>query len=156
MTAQQTADGARPPHPPTHHLSLSLSGTRRGARLARLLAVQQFTEWTGLPYASDTVQAVALVTAELAANAVAHGSPPGRDFRLGLLLLSEPVPVVRIEVTDTRPERRPSRLADHGAPDFESSSGRGLLLVEAHAERWGCETRDAETKTVWAEVRRER
>lgn len=152
-----------------------LSGTRRGARLARRLAVQQFAEWTGLPHGCDAAHAVALVTAELAANAVTHGSLPGRDFRLTLLLPSEPVvhepaspeptpseptpsepaahgpAVMRIEVTDTRPERLPRHPAtEPGVP--EEVSGRGLLLVTVYARRWGCEVRDAFTKTVWAEV----
>ncbi|MFP8884143.1 ATP-binding protein [Streptomyces mangrovi] len=142
-----------------------LSGTRRGARLARRLAVQQFAEWTGLPHGCDAAHAVALVTAELAANAVTHGSLPGRDFRLTLLLphepavpesasheptLSEPA-VIRIEVTDTRPERLPRHPATEPGPPDEVS-GRGLLLVSVYARRWGCEVRDAFTKTVWAEV----
>jgi anti-sigma regulatory factor (Ser/Thr protein kinase) len=129
---------------------MRFSGTRRGARLARRFAVQQFAEWTGLPHGCDAAHAVALVTGELAANAVAHGSLPGRDFRLTLLLPPEPV-VVRIEVTDTRPERLPRHpAAEPGPPD--AVSGRGLLLVAVYAGRWGCEVRDAYTKTVWAEV----
>ncbi|WP_425580866.1 ATP-binding protein [Streptomyces thermospinosisporus] len=134
------------PDPTHHHLTLRLSSTRRGARLARQLAVQQFTEWTGLPYDSDAARAVALVTAELAANAVRHGGLPGRDFRLVLLLLPH---TLRIEVTDTRPERLPVRPA---AQPVDETSGRGLLLVQACAERWGWTIRDAFTKTVWAEV----
>ncbi|WP_308187732.1 ATP-binding protein [Streptomyces sp. CNZ748] len=137
--------------PPTDapHLTIRLSSTARGARLARRLAGQQLAAW-GVPYDSETSQAVGLVTAELAANAVTHGRTPGRDFRLTLLLLPEHG-VVRVEVTDTRPGRRPRDPATEPAvPD--APSGRGLLLVAAYAERWGCEVRDAYTKTVWAEV----
>jgi anti-sigma regulatory factor (Ser/Thr protein kinase) len=137
--------------PPTGapHLAIRLSSTARGARLARRLAGQQLAAWE-IPYGSGTSQAVALVTAELAANAITHGRTPGRDFRLTLLLL--PVHgVVRVEVTDTRPGRLPrDPVAEPAAPD--APSGRGLLLVAAYAERWGCEVRDAYTKTVWAEV----
>ncbi|MEV5319389.1 ATP-binding protein [Streptomyces sp. NPDC052687] len=150
MTQHQLTDEARPPHTPTpdptHHLTLRFSSTRRGARLARRLAVQQFTEWTGLPHDSDAARTVALVTAELAANAIRHGSLPGRDFRLALLLLPH---ALRIEVTDTRPERLPARTTPQAVDD---ASGRGLLLVQAYADRWGCTVRDAYTKTVWAEV----
>ncbi|MFF4312941.1 ATP-binding protein [Streptomyces sp. NPDC001507] len=146
MTQPHLADEAQP-RTPTHHLTLRFSSTRRGARLARQLAVQQLTEWTGLPYDSDPAQTAALVTAELASNAIRHGSLPGGDFRLVLLLLPHSL---RIEVTDTRPERRPARPS---APSSDETSGRGLLLVEAYAEHWGCEVRDAFTKTVWAEVR---
>ncbi|MFF8480568.1 ATP-binding protein [Streptomyces antibioticus] len=133
---------------PTRQLALRFSSTRRGARLARQLAVQQFTEWTDLPYDSDPARATALVTAELASNAIRHGSLPGRDFRLALLLLPD---LFRIEVTDTRPERLPP---PHAAPQpADGTSGRGLLLVQAHAHRWGRTVHDAHTKTVWAEVR---
>ncbi|MFE2087823.1 hypothetical protein [Streptomyces sp. NPDC059460] len=34
----------------------------------------------------------------------------------------------------------------------DAASGRGLLPVEAYADRWGCTVRDAFTETVWAEV----
>ncbi|MEU5100091.1 ATP-binding protein [Streptomyces sp. NPDC020996] len=142
MTQHQLTGGTRT------HLTLRFSSTRRGARLARQLAVQQFTEWTGLPYDSDPARTVALVTAELAANAIRHGSLPGRDFRLTLLQLPQSL---RIELTDTRPERCPGRpTGEPASPD--APSGRGLLLVEAYAERWGWERRDAYTKTVWAAV----
>jgi anti-sigma regulatory factor (Ser/Thr protein kinase) len=98
------------PHPSAPEFVLQLSSTRRGARLARTLAVQQLTEWCGLPYDSDTARTVALITAELASNAITHGHLPGRNFRLALLLLP---PAVRIEVTDTRPER----LLPNPSPD---------------------------------------
>ncbi|WP_457456979.1 ATP-binding protein [Streptomyces sp. TE5632] len=129
--------------------TIRLSSSARGARLARRLAGQQLTAW-GIPYDSETSQAVALVTAELAANAVTHGRTPGRDFRLTLLLLSEHA-AVRVEVTDTRPERLPADPAADPAA-LDAPSGRGLLLVAAYAERWGCEVRDAYTKTVWADL----
>ncbi|MGC0379061.1 ATP-binding protein [Streptomyces sp. SAI-229] len=137
--------------PPTRvpQFTVRLSSTGRGARLARRLAVQQLAAW-GVPYDSETSRSVALVTAELAANAVTHGRTPGRDFRLTLLLLPEHG-AVRVEITDTRPERLPDdQTAEPAALD--APSGRGLLLVAAYAERWGCEARDAYTKTVWAEV----
>ncbi|MER6632372.1 ATP-binding protein [Streptomyces sp. NPDC000987] len=140
MTQHQLTCGTRT------HLTLRFSSTRRGARLARQLAVQQVTEWTGLPYDSDPARTVALVTAELAANAIRHGSLPGRDFRLTLLALPH---CLRIEVTDTRPERLPPPVTSRPA---DGTSGRGLLLVRSHADRWGCTVDDAYTKTVWAEV----
>lgn len=126
---------------------IRLSGTRRGARLARRLAVQQLASW-GVSYDSETSRSVALVTAELASNAIRHGRIPGRDFRLTLLHLAQ---TFRIEVTDTRPERHPSRpTGDPESPD--ACSGRGLLLVEAYSGHWGWTARDAYTKTAWADV----
>ncbi|MET9883346.1 ATP-binding protein [Streptomyces sp. NPDC006430] len=147
MTHYQLTGEARPALTPARQMTLRFSGTRRGARLARQLAVQQFAEWTGLPYDSDPARTVALVTAELASNAIRHGSLPGRDFRLALLVLPDHF---RIEVTDTRPERLPPPVPPQPA---DETSGRGLLIVQAYADRWGHTARDAYTKTVWAEVR---
>lgn len=122
-----------------------LSSTPRGARLARRLAEQQLAAWD-IPYGSGTARTVALVTAELASNAITHGRLPGRDFRLVLGLLPH---AVRIEVTDTRPERQ---LPNPALTFPDGTAGRGLLLVDAYADRWGCAAHDAYTKTVWAEV----
>ncbi|MFI5688712.1 ATP-binding protein [Streptomyces sp. NPDC051636] len=146
MTHHQIIGEAKRPPTPALQLTLRFSSSRRGARLARQLAVQQFTEWTGLPYDSDPARTIALVTAELASNAVRHGSLPGRDFRLTLLLLPDRF---RVEVTDTRPERLPPPVPPQPA---DETSGRGLLLVQAYADRWGYTVRDAYTKTVWVEV----
>ncbi|CAM5722367.1 hypothetical protein SALBM135S_03651 [Streptomyces alboniger] len=54
-------------------------------------------------------------------------------------------------MTDTRPESLPPRTA---VPPLsvDATSGRGLLLVDAYADRWGRTIPDAHTKTVWAEV----
>ncbi|KMS82542.1 MULTISPECIES: ATP-binding protein [Streptomyces] len=128
--------------------TVRLSATRRGARLARSLAVQQLAAW-GVPYDSEASHTVAVVTAELAANAVTHGRVPGRDFRLSLLRLPGHV---RVEVTDASPERLPPTSPDTEPRSVEADSGRGLLLVAAYADRWGCEVRDTCTKTVWAEI----
>lgn len=123
-----------------------LPATRRGARQARLLAAEHLRAWTVPAEAADRVE---LVVAELAANAVLHGRCPGRDFRLALSL-DRAAHLVRIEVTDARPDRLPpaAPLSDP-APDGES--GRGLLLVAALAERWGSTPCPPAGKTVWAE-----
>ncbi|MFC8360671.1 ATP-binding protein [Streptomyces griseorubiginosus] len=122
-----------------------LSATPRGARLARHLALDQLRAW-GLPYDTPVAEAVGAIVAELAANAVTHGRVPGRDFELRLSLVTGSV---RVEVTDTRAEPLPA-VRRAGPLD---DGGRGLLLVEALADRW--EVRDREPppgKTVCAEV----
>ena len=126
---------------PVRHFAVQLSSTRRGARLARLLAERQLDEW-GEPFG-----AAAQVVAELASNAVLHGRVRGRDFRLGLGL--RPDGTLRVEVTDARGDRVP-RVPDPVAPDAES--GRGLLLVAAYAGRWGVDAAPTGCKTVWAEL----
>jgi anti-sigma regulatory factor (Ser/Thr protein kinase) len=140
------AETEAPAHVP--QFTIRLSATERGARLARRLAVQQLAAW-GVPYDGEVSHTVAVVTAELAANAVTHGRLPGRDFRFSLLRLPGHV---RVEVTDARPERLPPTAPAAEARSLEADSGRGLLLVSAYAEGWGCEVRDTFTKTVWAEI----
>ncbi|MGY5050366.1 ATP-binding protein [Streptomyces sp. 900105755] len=127
---------------PTHHFTVQLSATRRGARLARLLTERQLDDWRS-PFAEAATQ----VVAELASNAVLHGRVAGRDFRLGLRLYADRT--LRIEVTDARGDRVP-RLHDPAGADEES--GRGLLIVGAYADRWGVDEAQAGCKTVWAEL----
>ncbi|MEU6881880.1 ATP-binding protein [Streptomyces sp. NPDC046712] len=122
---------------PTSEFVLRLSATRRGARLARLLAVQQLHEW-GVP----DPDAAELVVAELACNAATHGRVPGRDFEVRMERGEDHV---RIEVSDTRGEREPEPVA---VPD---EGGYGLLLVSALATAWGVKARCV-GKTVWATV----
>ncbi|MEU0895864.1 ATP-binding protein [Streptomyces massasporeus] len=127
---------------PPQHFSVLLSSTPRGARLARLLA----TEWMRTREMPRRVtEAAEHLVAELAANAATHGRLPGRDFRLVLRTRSE---TLRIEVTDTRGDDLPR----HHPPAPDTESGRGLLLVEALADRWGVQLGPVPRKTVWAEL----
>ncbi|MFI0978900.1 ATP-binding protein [Streptomyces sp. NPDC021093] len=156
---QQVARQTSPPQlaPPTQHFTFTvqLSPTRRGARLARRLAVQRLADW-GIPYGGETSDAVALLVAELAANAVRHGAVPGRDFRLALALHPAEEPpaalLLRIEVSDARPEKRPRLSPPAEAETDVATSGRGLLLVDHLATRWGATDRHQVGKTVWAEL----
>jgi anti-sigma regulatory factor (Ser/Thr protein kinase) len=136
-----------------------LSATRRGARLARYLAVQQLDAW-GVPYGTLLSDRVAAVVGELAANAVTHGRVPGRDFELRLGFVARAgvrtgaqtrAQAVRVEVTDTRGERRPSAPGRAEVPPDGAESGWGLVLVQALSRAWGVTDR-AVGKTVWAEV----
>ncbi|MFD8411786.1 ATP-binding protein [Streptomyces sp. NPDC059650] len=110
-----------------------LSATPRGARLGRLLAVEQLRSWN---VRFDKAEPV---IAELIANAVTHGRVPGRDFRLTLSV--DGAGTLRIELTDTRADRLP-----------DPQAGGGLALVAALADRWGVEVGPAPWKTVWAEL----
>ncbi|GGT37551.1 ATP-binding protein [Streptomyces chromofuscus] len=128
-------------HPtcPVRNFTVLLSPTPRGARLARLLGTEQLRAW-GLP-----LHPAEHVLAELAANAATHGRVPGRDFRLTLYVVAD---TLRIEVTDTRVDRLPQPARPAPCAD----SGRGLLLVDALADRWGVTPGPHPRKTVWAEV----
>lgn len=136
---QETVTPEARPGSPIRNFSVLLSPTPRGARLGRLLATEQLRTW-GLPR-----DRAAHIVAELAANTATHGRVPGRDFRLTLYVVAD---TLRIEVTDTRGDRLP--YARHSAPDAES--GRGLVLVDALADRWGWAPGPPPRKTVWAEL----
>lgn len=116
-----------------------LAATPCGARQARRLAVETLDEW-GLPS-----EAAALIVAELAANAVTHGRVPGRGFRVVLAVGGG---VLRIEVVDTRADRVPG-IRDAGGC---AEGGRGLVLVDAIADRWGVDRGLPPCKVVWAEL----
>lgn len=87
-----------------------------------------------------------LIVAELASNAARHGRVAGRDLRPGLCTVGEGT--VRVEVTDARSERLPVALT----PRSDTTTGRGLVLVDALATRWDVRPRvGGPGKTVWAE-----
>ncbi|WP_112466781.1 ATP-binding protein [Streptomyces triticisoli] len=109
------------------------SSTPLGARLARHLALAQLHTW-GIPHGTPPSDAATIV-GELTANAVTHGRVPGRDFELRLT--HTPGALLRIEVSDTRGERRPPGPADLApTPPSLDETGRGLFLVDALADRW--------------------
>jgi anti-sigma regulatory factor (Ser/Thr protein kinase) len=88
---------------------------------------------------SDSQEAVELIVSELATNAVTHAASP---FTVRLIVGS----TVRVEVADgsTDPPvlRRPSSWV---------AGGRGLVIVDEFADRWGSYPVD-DGKVVWAEV----
>ncbi|MGW4890807.1 ATP-binding protein [Kitasatospora sp. NPDC004240] len=83
-----------------------------------------------------------LITSELIGNVRRH-----TDCRfVGLSLRLEP-DRLRISVRDS--SRTPPVLRSTGAPT--DTGGRGLRIVAALADRWGCD-QAAHGKTVWAEL----
>ena len=94
----------------------------------------------GFDDASDTAE---LLVSELVTNAILHARSP-------LKVSVEPRgELVRIAVADDSP-RSPQRRRH----SVESGTGRGLLLVERMANRWGVDVGSA-GKVVWFELSRE-
>ena len=86
------------------------------------------------------LEAAVLLANELVSNAVLHARTV---MELRLFTADD---LVRVEVHDGN-TRRPTTAA---AP-IDATSGRGLLLVQAIADRWGVEgTRDG--KVIWFEL----
>jgi anti-sigma regulatory factor (Ser/Thr protein kinase) len=83
-----------------------------------------------------------LLVSELVTNAVQHAED-------AIDVSVETDPVVRVAVHD-RAERR---LVPELEPSLDAEHGRGLLLVDRLARRWGVdESTDDGGKTVWFEL----
>ncbi|WP_275462828.1 ATP-binding protein [Streptomyces noursei] len=117
---------------------------RRSVSLAREFARSALADWDRKRGADEVV----LCVSELATNAVLHGVPPGRGYRLWLALGAADG-VLRVEVHDSG-DGEPRVPQQGGAEDAEW--GRGLLLVSALADAWGVEER-VPGKIVWCEWR---
>jgi anti-sigma regulatory factor (Ser/Thr protein kinase) len=91
--------------------------------------------------------AAVLVLSELLTNAQRYGRVPGREVETRFLRLAgDGGDGVRLEVHDASGRRPRLRRA---AP-FEGE-GRGLVLVDGVADRWGVAERNGPGKAVWAE-----
>ncbi|MFI6726207.1 ATP-binding protein [Streptomyces sp. R-74717] len=90
----------------------------------------------------DAVDALELITGELAANALEHSAS-----RSITVVLSRTARTVVVGVID---EGRGSATAA-GTPPPDQEDGRGLLIVGALASRWG-QRRACGGLMVWAEV----
>lgn len=112
--------------------------SRQTVRAARAFAAETLHAW-GVTCRQDDVS---LCVSELATNALLHGVPPGRHYRLRMLLFDG---TVRVEVADSGGGW--PRVADR---DPGADGGRGLLLVAAVADRWGTAERRP-GKAVWCE-----
>jgi anti-sigma regulatory factor (Ser/Thr protein kinase) len=93
------------------------------------------------------VQVAVLLTSEVVTNAVVHASPYAADGRVGLVVDGDEG-LARVEVTDGYrglPVARAGRVG--------RVSGRGIMLLDLLATRWGV-TPGGEGKTVWFEISR--
>lgn len=149
LPAADLADAADARHPNLPHLEPAPTGhpaytetlpcTPDSAPAARRLIRQALGAWAFDVLADDAC----LVAGEMVANACRHTRSP--VIRVSVTRLDGPG--VEIAVTDRSrvlPGRKPA------AP--EALDGRGLLLVDAVAARWGADP-ERWGKRVWAEVR---
>ncbi|PRH77827.1 ATP-binding protein [Streptomyces solincola] len=117
---------------------------RRSVSAARRFTSEALDAWGVKARSEDIV----LCVSELATNALLHGVPPGRGFRL-CLARPDGGTTVRVEVHDSG-----DGVVRQRDPGRGEESGRGLLLVAALADRWGVGERSP-GKAVWCEFREE-
>lgn len=121
-----------------------LPSSPRSAARARALLREQLAAWT---VEGEVAHIAELLLSELTTNAIRHArTPAGREIGVRVAAYDG---MLRVEVADAnnqRPEPRSALSEDEG--------GRGLTLVAALAERWGCcPRRHGIGKSVWAELK---
>ena len=141
MTALTKSDGlsARWRLPPR----ASSAAEARAATRHFLASLQDRRQGERPPTAVDEEAAV-LAVSELVSNAILHaGAVPG-DIELRLEARAG---ALHIEVEDGDP-RPPVRAGDNAGRD----RGRGLLIVDRLASRWGWSTIAENGKAVWCDI----
>jgi anti-sigma regulatory factor (Ser/Thr protein kinase) len=88
----------------------------------------------------SAIEDAELLVSELVTNAILHARSPA------VVRIDHEAPNLRVAVCDTSPA--PPRVRDYGP---EAVTGRGMLLVERIATRWGVEN-NSTGKCVWFEV----
>jgi anti-sigma regulatory factor (Ser/Thr protein kinase) len=106
------------------------------ATAARHFAEQTLSDW-GCP---DLVEDARLLVSELVINSVLHARSPVQ------LRLNLDKGILRVEVRDESPDLPVQRKYSLTAP-----TGRGLMIVDAVADRWGVEAADTH-KVAWFEL----
>ncbi|GHJ34926.1 ATP-binding protein [Streptomyces sp. TS71-3] len=129
----------------TNEVAFRLSRRPTTVPRARALLHAMLGTWQVSQDVSETAE---LVLSELVTNALRVRVP--HDRQVGVRITHSPQDgVLLLEVSDAgtgRPEVR--------NPGEDETSGRGLLLVEALADRWGVRDRaHGIGKTVWAELK---
>ncbi|MFD4630262.1 ATP-binding protein [Streptomyces sp. NPDC058284] len=112
----------------------------------RTFIAQTLRQWELTTCLDDTV----LVASELASNCLLHTLQTGHEHDAGWLGLAHTRHAVLCTVTDPSPV--PAAPQQH---DLLAETGRGLRIVQALSDDWGCTVpADGPGKTVWARIAR--
>lgn len=133
---------------------LTLAATPNAVSWARRHTVDVLQRWR---FPDEAIEVARLLISELATNAIRHARPT-TPADIGSAKSADPGTIVLrlwptergvvISVTDRDPQPPTPRTSDNSA-----TGGRGMLLTEAMANRWGYyPTQLHPGKTVWAEV----
>ncbi len=121
-------------------LELRLPHTAESVRRARR-TIAAFLDPSDVPV--TIVEDVLLLVSELVTNALVHANSPA------VVRLDADLDRIKVAVADRDADKAP-RVTEPGPL---ASSGRGVLLVERLAARWGVESQ-SEGKIVWFELPR--
>ncbi|QMU70249.1 ATP-binding protein [Streptacidiphilus sp. P02-A3a] len=117
----------------------SVPATAAAVAFTRRRVVAQLLFW-GFGLTEETAATLELLVTELVANAIQHGEVTSGTVEVGVAARPGRVLVVASDSSRVVPRAR-------GAGGTEES-GRGMQLIEALADDWGCELR-ATGKDVW-------
>jgi anti-sigma regulatory factor (Ser/Thr protein kinase) len=130
---------------------IQLESEESAVRASRRFVRNQLVAW-GFLETDELLYKVVLTASELVTNAVMHGRtrPPCESELVGIALVFRPGFAVGLLVTDNSAEMP---VASSESP-ADSTSGRGLALVEAYSDSWRAiprrTTEGVMGKDVWA------
>ena len=122
----------------------SLSADAGSVRAARNFTIATLHRW----HTAERSQDIATVVSELLTNALRHAlsgagdTRPRRPIQLGLLQLGHCVLCAVADPSKAAPAPRP--------PGSLAETGRGLHIICALSDQWGCTTPSEAGKVVWA------
>lgn len=96
--------------------------------------------------ADSLLDDVQLLADEVVTNGLLHAPEDNRWLHVRLLAYPNPALPIRIEVVDSGEGFQPALIE----PDQDQTGGRGLLLVNALADRWGVDSQGG--TRVWVEL----
>ena len=118
---------------------MTLPLTPTAALQARHEIRAQLVSW----YLAEHADTVELIVTELVTNAMQHGEPRGTVA----VALAADAQRIRVSVIDASALRPVARQVE-----ADETSGRGMRIVEALADRWGVDDLAGGRKEVWVEV----
>jgi len=115
---------------------INLGPDKRSPAVARAFVRSTLREWGYVGLIDEVVLAVS----EIVTNAVVHAASPSS------LVIVDYEGVLHVRLRDDDVEAPVLRHSD-----VDSTNGRGMVLVDGLAERWGVE-RASEGKVVWLDI----
>ncbi|MEU2658114.1 ATP-binding protein [Streptomyces sp. NPDC007325] len=133
---------------------LTLAATPNAGAWARRHTVDVLQRWR---FPAEGIEVARLLVSELATNAIQHAQPTEPSEAAAAGSAGVGTIVLRLWPTDggiilavSDPDPRPPAPRAH---DASASGGRGLVLIQAMANRWGYSpTQPHPGKIVWAEI----